>query len=99
VFVGIKYPINKWQSKCTPILLQGNIKDHVSLMPAFFSSSVVTDRRVQSERNAVMLDFILVKKCAAVYPHIGKDRLWISEESTTCYFGVHFSIRTKETLL
>ncbi|OXB84137.1 UNVERIFIED_CONTAM: hypothetical protein H355_012255 [Colinus virginianus] len=35
--------------------------------------SVVTDHRVQSERNAVMPDFISAKKCAAVYPHTGKD--------------------------
>lgn len=44
-------------------------------MPTFFISLVVTDRHVQFERNAVMLDFILVKKYAAVYPHIGKDHL------------------------
>lgn len=69
-------------------------------MPTFFFIPLaVTDRHVQSEQNAVMLDFILVKKCAAVYPHIGKDHIWISEEGTTGYFGVHFSIRTKELKL
>lgn len=69
-------------------------------MPSFFSLClVVTDLRAQCGRNAVRLDFTSVKKCAAVYLHTGKDHLWISKESTTCHIGVHFSIRTTETLL
>lgn len=39
-----------------------------------------------------------MKKCAVAYPHIGKDRLLISEESTTCHFGVHFSIKKPTAL-
>lgn len=60
----------------------------------FFLSPVATDHHVQFERNAVTLDFLIVKKCAAAYPHIGKDHLLISEGSTICCFGALFSIKT-----
>lgn len=70
----LNIPLGNGDVKAHRFLLQLSIDDPVMLMPCFFSFFIaVTDLHVRCGRNAAMLDFTSVKRCAAVYLHTGKD--------------------------